>query len=82
MTAKAPHADALAAAVRETLRKEFSDFFIDMLKEEPHWPSISDPEFIDALADSLIVMGKRSGRGDAILQTLVYELQERLNNPR
>lgn len=76
---KAPHADALASAVRLTLRREFSDFFTAMLKEEPNWPTVSESEFIDALADSLLDMGTRSKRGNAILQTLVYELQERIN---
>lgn len=76
---KAPHADALAAAVRQTLRREFTIFFDNMLKEEPQWPHISDTEFIDAIADSLIDMGKRSNRGTALLQTLIIELQDRLN---
>ena len=76
---KAPHADALAAAVRKTLRSEFTRFFELMLREEPQWPHISEDEFIDALADSLIAMGKTSNRADALLQTLVYELQERIN---
>ena len=77
---KALHDAALSAAVRKTLRTEFTSFFTEMLREEPRWPHISETEFIDALADSLIDMGTRSGRGSAILQTLVYELQERVND--
>jgi hypothetical protein len=71
---------ALSSTVRHVLRKEFSDFFVEMLREEPRWPSISNSEFIDALADSLIEMSGRSGlRGMTLLQTLVYELQDRVN---
>lgn len=76
---KAPHADALAAAVRQVLRREFTTFFDNMMKEEPNWPRVADNEFIDAIADSLIDMGKRSNRGTALLQTLIIELQDRLN---
>ena len=76
---KAPHADALAAAVRQVLRREFTIFFNNMMKEEPQWPRVADNEFIDAIADSLLEMGKSSNRGDALLRTLIIELQDRLN---
>ena len=67
------------AFVRKTLRKEFTDFFTTMTSSTDQWPDISDTELIDAIADSLIVMGERRKMGAAMLQTLVYELQDRTN---
>lgn len=71
--------DIVVAFQHKIMVKEFSDFFHSMLAEEPGWVGVTDQQFIDALADSLVVMGKRSTRGFAVLQTLVYELQDRLN---
>lgn len=65
------------AFVRKTLRKEFTDFFTTMTSSTDRWPDISDTELIDAIADSLITMGERRKMGAAMLQTLVYELQDR-----
>lgn len=67
------------ALVRKTLRKEFYDFFTTMASSTDQWPDISDTELIDAIADSLIAMGERRKMGAAMLQTLVYELQDRAN---
>ena len=67
------------AFVRKTLRKEFYDFFTTMASSTDQWPDISDTELIDAIADSLIAMGERRKMGAAMLQTLVYELQDRAN---
>ena len=67
------------ALVRKTLRKEFADFFTTMTSSTDNWPNISDTEFIDALADSLITLGERRKMGSAMLQTLVYELQDRIH---
>lgn len=66
------------AYVRKTLRKEFADFFTTMTTSTDNWPDIDDTELIDAIADSLISMGERRKMGAAMLQTLVYELQDRL----
>jgi len=66
--------------VRETLRNEFADFFIGMTTATPEWPAIPDQEFVDALSDALLMMGKSKGLGPALLQTLVYELQDRINS--
>jgi hypothetical protein len=71
----------LPARIRTALRKEFTDFFTKMRTEEPGWPAIPDQQFIEALADSLIASSKASGnQGVAFLQTLVHELQDRINN--
>ena len=42
-----------------------------MLKVEPGWISVTDEQFVDALADSLIGLKGRSYRGFVLLQTLV-----------
>ena len=39
----------------------------------------SAQELTEALADALVDMGRLLGLGTAMLQTLVYELQERVN---
>lgn len=67
------------AFVRKTLRAEFTNFFTTMTASTDNWPDIDDQEFIDAIADSLIEMGNRRKLGTALLQVLVYELQERAN---
>jgi len=69
------------ALARQILRREFADFFSSMTSgsKSDNWPHIGDQELVDAIADSLIVLGKRSGRGVALLQTLVHELQDRVN---
>jgi hypothetical protein len=70
----------LAAKIRRALRKEFTDFFRIMRTPERGWPAIPDQEFVDALADSLLEVGKQQGKGVAFLQTLVHELQDRIND--
>lgn len=69
----------LQTAVRNALRKEFTDFFTGMMVGTPKWPNIGAQELVDAIADSLIEVGKREGVGIAALQTLVHELQDRIN---
>ena len=69
-----------AKRVRSILRAEFTDFFTTMTAaDDKGWPRIGDQELVDAIADSLLLMGKRRGKGVALLQTLVYELQDRVN---
>lgn len=65
--------------VRAMLRKEFAAFFTQMTSNTPTWPRISDQELVEALADSLLYMGKQRGLGVALLQTFVHELQDRVN---
>jgi hypothetical protein len=71
----------LPVRVRRVLRKEFTDFFVNMRTAEPGWPAIPDQAFVDALADSLVEMAKRTGKQPvAYLQTLAIELQDRIND--
>lgn len=65
--------------VRATLRREFADFFNTMTVNTPTWPAISNQQLVEALADALLDMGKERGLGVALLQTFVYELQDRVN---
>ncbi|MCW5642991.1 MAG: hypothetical protein KIT63_12900 [Rhodoferax sp.] len=66
--------------VRQTLRREFASFFKSMTAaDETGWPAINDQELVDALADALIDMGETSGKGIALLQTLIHELQDRVD---
>lgn len=64
---------------RRVLRREMTTFFTTLRTAQPGWPAVPDQEFIDALADSLIEAGKAGGKGVAHLQTLVHELQDRVN---
>jgi hypothetical protein len=71
---------ARKANVRTLMRKEFTDFFVTMTTATDRgWPTIDDQELVDALADSLLAMGDARGKGVALLQTLVHELQDRVN---
>lgn len=65
--------------VRKKLREEFAGFFTEMTTATDMWPEISDQELVEAIADALIQMGERRGKGTALLQTLVYELQDQVN---
>lgn len=69
------------ALVRKKLRESFTEYFTTMTTSTDSWPAISDQEFIEAIADSLIAMGEKRKLGAALLQTMVYELQDRVNHP-
>ena len=75
--------DRFSAAMRSSqnkaMRRQIAAFFTELQREEPSWPAVSQELLIDGLADALLDMGKASGKGSALLQTLIYELQERLN---
>lgn len=66
-----------SALVRRVLRREMTSFFIKLMTEEPGWPAVSRQALIDALADSLLDVGRQSDSGAAMIQTLAYELLER-----
>lgn len=67
--------------VRKMLRDEFADFFTEMTTSTGRkWPTINDQELVDAIADSLMLMGKRRNMPISMLQTLVHELQDRIND--
>lgn len=67
--------------VRKMLRDEFADFFTEMTTSTGRkWPSISDQELVNAIADALLMMGERRGMSITLLQTMVHELQDRVND--
>jgi len=69
------------AQARAILRREFVAFLTTMTAADNNgWPTISDQELVDALSDSLLQMGQQRGKGVALLQTLVHELQDRINS--
>ena len=70
---------ALPEAIRNTLRKQIAIFFTEMQRAEPGWPHVTNEQLVEGVADALLDMGKASGVGVAMLQTLTYELQERVN---
>lgn len=67
--------------VRRVLRKQLNNFFTELYRVQPEigWNGVADQEFVDALADALVDHGNRQGKGVAFLQTLVHELQDRVN---
>lgn len=68
------------AHVRQALRTEFTKFFVTITSPTPEgWPRVSNEEFVEALADSLLDMGQTKGVGVALLQTLIHDLQDRVN---
>lgn len=69
----------LPPKVKNALTREFHAFFKSMLTPDADWPAIRDEDFVDALAEAVMRTGSSQVRGIALLQTLVYELQERIN---
>ena len=66
--------------VRRVLRSEIADYLTTVSAGVAEsWPDIPPQELTEALADALVDMGRQQGFGTAMLQTLVYELQERVN---
>ncbi len=66
--------------VRRVLRSEIADYLTTVSAGVTEsWPDIPPQELTEALADALVDMGRQQGLGTAMLQTLVYELQERVN---
>ena len=68
--------DAVVMAASQEITKIFNEIL-----KNPSAKQISDPQFIEALAISLINTGKRTrdDRGIAMLQTFVYDLQDFIN---
>jgi len=62
------------------MRTEFTDFFTALVVGTDNWPTIGPQELVDGIADSLIAMGEAQGKGVALLQTLIHELQDRVNS--
>lgn len=69
------------AQTMEVLTRQFTIFFREMLRPEDNWPRPSDEQFIEAVAESLVAVGNEvaDGRGIAMLQTFVFDLQDLIN---
>ena len=66
---------------RRVMEREFTAFFeLALLSPLRGWPPVTEQVLADAIADSLIALGKKRGFETALLQTLVYELQDRINH--
>ena len=76
MTTSPPTTDAV---VKRILRRELAAFFKRLMSTEPGWPGATDSQLVDALAHALIDAGKQTGQGPAMLQTLVFDLQDTIN---
>lgn len=71
---------ALSTAQRVT-RREFANFFETFSgpNAPTNWPGMSDQELLNATADALFELGKKRGKGFAMWQTFIYEMQDRLD---
>lgn len=71
----------MTPVVRRALRAEIYDFLKLMSDPQPdnNWPAIPREELLDAVADSIIQLGGDDVSGAAMLQTLVFDLQEKVN---
>ena len=66
--------------VRRVLREEIEAYLTTLSTGvKDSWPDIPAVELTEALADAIISMGRKQGLGTALLQTMIYELQERVN---
>jgi hypothetical protein len=76
-----PTVPALVEPARRILRREIATFLTIMVTEQPerNWPALPPSELIDALADALVDMSGSQSLGLAMLQTLVYELQDKID---
>ena len=73
-----------AAINRRVLTRNMHAYFEGCLIDESgQLPAFNWSEFTDSLADALQEMGESYGMGQALLQTVVFELQDRLSqSPR
>lgn len=62
------------------LTRNMTAYFEGCLISDDGIPAFNMQEFTDSLADALIRIGKKQQLGAAIVQTLIYELQDRVNN--
>lgn len=63
-------------ALTRSLKAYFEACLID---DKGMAPAFTMDEFTDSLADALFQMGKQRQLGVAVLQTLVHDLQDRIN---
>lgn len=66
---------------RRVLAREALIFFRKLKTPTATWPGISHETMVDGLADALVELARSDRLGDtAYLQTLVHELQDRINS--
>ena len=69
-----------AAINRSVLTRNMHAYFEGcLIDDEGMLPAFEWSEFTDSIADALMNLGEGYGLGNALLQTLTYRLQERLN---
>lgn len=63
------------------LNQKLTACFTEILQAKPGWNRPTDEQFIQALAESVVTVGDvvKDGRGLAMLQTFVYDLQDLIN---
>lgn len=77
----APKTLTVTPLVRDLMRQEITKFLVAMVTEQrdKNWPAIAPTDLIDALGDALISMGETQELGVAMLQTLIHDLQDKVN---
>lgn len=67
--------------ILNALNEKLTACFTDLLQAKPGWARPTDEQFVQALAESVVATGNKvkDGRGVAMLQTFVYDLQELIN---
>ena len=80
-----PHERAALMTIKHSvntgvLTRNLLAFFEAAMISNDGVPNFTMQEFTDSLADALVKLGKNRELGHAVVQTLVYELQERVND--
>lgn len=67
--------------ILNALNEKLTTCFTDLLQAKPGWTCPTDEQFVQALAESVVATGNKvkDGRGVAMLQTFVYDLQDLIN---
>ena len=67
--------------ILNALNEKLTACFTDLLQAKPGWTRPTDVQFVQALAESVVATGNKvkDGRGVAMLQTFVYDLQDLIN---
>lgn len=67
--------------ILNALNEKLTACFTDLLQMKPGWTRPTDEQFVQALAESVVAVGNKvkDGRGVAMLQTFVYDLQDLIN---
>lgn len=68
-----------ASVNTRVLTRNMTAYFEGCILSDAGVPTFSMQEFTDSLADALMRIGKKHHLGSALLQTLVIELQDRVN---